>query len=107
SGGVGLAERESIEALAESESLNLKLVFAEPDGPYVSGVRVAVRNANGEAVLEAVTNGPWLLARLPAGAYRVQAELRSVVRETTVNVPETGRAQLVIAFPAPAAAADS
>jgi len=106
-GGVGLEEREAIEEVAAAENMNLKLVFAEPGGPYVSGVSVTVQDAAGVVVLQAETNGPWLFARLPTGEYAIRAELRGLARESSIQVPGTGRTQLVIAFPDTPAQADS
>jgi hypothetical protein len=39
----------------------------------VSDVGVKVTNSKGELVIDDVSNGPWLLARLPNGSYTAQA----------------------------------
>jgi len=101
-GGVGFDEREALDAMADQERMNLKLVFAEPTGPFVSGVQVTIRNQAGEVVLQTQTTGPWMIARLPGGTYRVEAQLRGQTREFTVEVPATGRVQQVVAFQATA-----
>jgi len=71
SGGVGTESIDRLNALAAD--FNLKLVFALSSGEYVSGVRVAIADAKGTTVLEATSDGPWFLARLPNGNYQVVA----------------------------------
>jgi hypothetical protein len=71
SGGVGT---ESLDRLAAAaNAFNLKLVFALNSGEYMGGVTVTIVDAAGRTVLDAASEGPWLLARLPAGEYRILA----------------------------------
>ena len=73
SAGVGQVERE-----ATYPPFSLKLVFTAGGKPFVSGVAVNLRDANGRMVLtvppEHIT-GPWLFIDLPDGAYEVTATL--------------------------------
>ena len=71
SGGVSLNARDTLRG-SESNA-NVKLVFALNTGNYVSDVQVKVMDKTGRAVIEDTSNGPWLLARLPAGSYTAQA----------------------------------
>jgi hypothetical protein len=70
-GGIGSDERETIENLGTD--FNVKLVFAQTSGDYVSDVRVVIDDVNGKRVAHVVTNGPWLYVKLPPGRYRVKA----------------------------------
>ena len=70
-GGIGDAELAAL-ALREKE-FNLKLVFSLVQGNYVSDVDVTVSDAKGAKVIERSADGPFLLARLPAGEYSVTA----------------------------------
>jgi len=88
SGGVGSDEREAI--MAAVSDYNLKLEFANTQGDYLGDVGVVVRNAGGEGVLEIVSSGPWLLARLPAGRYEVRAEAAGRTLSETVSVSRDG-----------------
>jgi hypothetical protein len=85
SGGIGLESRERLASL--TRDFNLKLVFASTSGEYVSGVRVAIANAAGKTLLDATSEGPWLLARLPAGNYQIVATFggNAVKRQTVVG----------------------
>ncbi len=85
SGGVGL---ESIDQLtAISGDFNLKLVFALSSGVYVSAVRVVIADTAGKTLLSTASDGPWFLAKLPAGNYRIVATFAgtAVTRQATVG----------------------
>lgn len=73
SGGVGEESMERLKAL--SGDFNLKLVFALKSGDYLSDVRVTILDAGGSTILDTTARGPWLLARLPPGNYRIVATL--------------------------------
>lgn len=71
SGGVGT---EAVELLKSIEKhFNLKMVFADKAGEYLSEVKVTITDSGGRVLLDAVTEGPLLMAKLPAGGYRIDA----------------------------------
>ena len=71
SGGIG---ENSVAALkAREKEFNLKLIFTLTEGNYLADVGVRITDAAGRLVVEHVTDGPIFMARLPAGAYNVQA----------------------------------
>ncbi|SAI21348.1 Uncharacterised protein [Bordetella ansorpii] len=68
SGGVGQEESSYLKSV--SGDYNLRLQFALSDGgAYVSDVEVRVRNASGQDVLSAKSDGPIFYAKLPEGTY--------------------------------------
>lgn len=73
SGGVGSESRDRLSVL--SSEFNLKLVLAMNSGEYVSGVRIVIADDQGHTVVDAVSDGPWLMARVPAGNYQIAASL--------------------------------
>ena len=85
SGGVGTESIERLNSL--SGNFNLKLVFALKSGEYVSGVRVSVADAAGKTFLDTTSEGPWLLAKLPVGRYRVSATFggKAVTQSVTLD----------------------
>jgi hypothetical protein len=88
----------------KSSEYNLRLTFARKgSGAYLSQVRVVVRNAQGATVLDTVSAGPWLFARLPQGEYTVEAseEGRSLTQK--IVIAGAGRKEWVFRFDAPAA----
>ena len=70
-GGIGSDERETIENLGMG--YNVKFVFAERSGDYLSDVRVVIDDLHGKRLAQVMTNGPWLYVKLPPGRYRVEA----------------------------------
>jgi hypothetical protein len=82
SGGVG---EDSVERLkAREKDFNLKLVLTLIEGNYLADVGVTIRDAAGKAVVEHVTEGPILMARLPAGTYLVTARYNAVEQSKKV-----------------------
>ena len=73
SGGFGLDERQELDAAAKD--YDLKLVFAgKGSGEYLADVEVSIANMKGEKILEAMSEGPWFLVKLPAGRYKISVE---------------------------------
>ena len=69
SGGVGITERDQMENM--TKGCNLKLVFDNKSGDFLAGVAVTIRDAKGHVAINAVSQGPWFSAKLPAGTYQV------------------------------------
>jgi hypothetical protein len=64
---VSLNARDNLRAQAPDH--NIKMVFSLNTGNYVSDVQVKVTDASGRIVIDDTSNGPWLMAKLPAGNY--------------------------------------
>lgn len=92
SGGIGLGERQEMESMAHN--YNLKLLFAVQQGKYLSNVDVVITGSAGNIVLEAVSEGPWFYAQLPAGTYTVSATTLGKMIRKSVHVRGGTRAQL-------------
>jgi hypothetical protein len=86
SGGIS---EEGVDRLRGMErDFNLKMVFALSNGEYVADVKVQVVDPSNNVVLDTVTEGPWLLAKLPAGNYQVNATYgRSTERRAVAVAP--------------------
>ena len=69
SGGVALDSRERLQA--QEKDFNLKLVFTLVEGNYLADISVAVKDAAGKTLVEHVADGPFFMAKTPAGAYSV------------------------------------
>ncbi len=85
SGGIGSDSRES---LAEREKYyNFKLVTTlDGSGSFVSGARVMLATTRGDKLVEHVTEGPIMLASLPAGGYVVIASFRGITHTRKFQV---------------------
>jgi hypothetical protein len=64
----------------------------------VADVPVIVTDAKGGKAIDTVSNGPWFLAKLPPGAYRVSATFGGETQAQMANVTATGRRDLVFRF---------
>ena len=84
SGGVGDDSINRLNSLAKD--FNLKLVFALKTGEYVNGVKVTIANAAGKTLLDTASEGPWFLAKLPAGNYQIVANFEGKTQKRTLAV---------------------
>ena len=90
SGGVGLDERTAMQGMASQ--YNLKLEFALNQGNYLGDVRVSLK---GPVSLDAVSEGPWFLVRVPPGTYSVTVESAGMRKTQTVTVGAGGQKTVV------------
>ena len=66
-GGVGLEENAVLRP--QQANFNLKFLFTLLEGDYIADVAVKIADASGKVLLEQTTDGPILMALLPAGNY--------------------------------------
>jgi hypothetical protein len=85
SGGVGEESRARLDAMAGD--FNLKLVFAMKSGAYLGKIRVTIADGSGRPLVDSTSEGPWFLARLPVGNYRVVASYEgdAIARDIAVG----------------------
>ncbi len=91
------------DAFKQAEStFPLTLVFAEDAGggsrPYVAEVRVVVKKADGEVVLEVPSAGPYLLAKLEPGTYSVEATYMGETKTQEVKISDSQPTRHVMAW---------
>jgi len=97
SGGIG---EDELEMLAElGQAYNLKLIFADTTGHYLSDVSVGITDERNRQVLAAVSRGPWFFAKLPAGRYHVLATTQGYTREQMVRVLPQHQIRLAFSWP--------
>jgi len=95
-GGVGQDESAAMRGMAKDYSL--RVLAAAKSGEYVADVKVAISDAQGKQVLALDTQGPYLLARLPPGRYRVDAAYGQARQTRQVQVPSSGQADVSFYF---------
>ena len=86
-GGVGLDEAAAFKLAAASYPL--ELMFVEKAGArneFTADVKISLTDRSGAEVLDARTEGPFLLADLPAGEYAIEAEYRGKREHQTVRI---------------------
>jgi hypothetical protein len=84
SGGISSDAVDRLRAM--ERDFNLKMVFALSNGEYLADVRVQVVDPSNRVVLDTTTEGPWLLAKLPAGSYQVNASYGRATERRTVAI---------------------
>ena len=105
SGGVG--EQAAAAFKQAAAKYPLELLFAQkasPNDVYLAGVKVTVRDRAGKVVLDAVAEGPYLLATMPAGRYQVEAGNEGVVKRQAVEIVSGKHRRVVFLWPDPAGA---
>jgi hypothetical protein len=83
-GGVGIESRAMMEMAYDK--YNLKVVVASSSGAYLADAMITIKDAAGKQVLKTMTDGPWLLVKLPKGSYRVTASLEGRQKTERVSV---------------------
>ncbi|AOX99073.1 hypothetical protein [Jeongeupia sp. USM3] len=91
SGGIGDEEMAALKSM--QKSYNLHLLFVDRGGHYLSGTQVAVKNARGETVLDAESDGPYFYASLPTGRYSVSASNEGRTQTRPLQVGTKGGKQ--------------
>jgi hypothetical protein len=87
SGGIGQEEARAFEAAAAQYPLALEFAIKHATRTeYTANVHVVVTDAQGTPVLDTHSDGPFLLAKLPAGHYTVTAERHQQTLARTVHV---------------------
>jgi hypothetical protein len=79
-------------------SYPLRIELVGRAGEFLGQAEVSLAQ-NNEAVISVRCGGPWLLLKLPPGAYDVSAQVENVTKTGRVTVPATGQGRLVLRFP--------
>ena len=98
SGGIGQEEAAALRQNESNYSLALEFIRnGESGAEFLAGVSVTIKDSRGAVVLDASSEGPLLLAKLPEGKYRVIAAAENrAPKERDVVV--TGRKHEHIVF---------
>lgn len=92
--GVGLDARENPAWAAYP----LKVEFAGRGGQYLGDVHVTLSMASGTLV-SVHCSGPWLLFRLPAGRYRIDADIEGRTVSSAAIVSTSGQSRVILRYP--------
>jgi hypothetical protein len=98
SGGIGKTEASAMKN--EARHYPLSMVFsATKTNEYLADVLVTLKNEAGKKLLSAVSDGPIMLVKLPAGEYKVAAEINGKTLHRTVRVSGKGDRRLEFHWP--------
>ena len=81
-------------------SYPLRIEFSNPRREYLADVEVTV-SSHGRTVASVSCEGAWVLMKVRAGPYGIQATLHENGRTgaASVRVPARGQARIVVVFP--------
>lgn len=99
-GGIGLDESMAFKSAMKDWPLSLQ--FAERDGQrahYVADVQVVITDARGQVVILAKSEGPFILAKIPVGAYKIDATLAGRVLHQKVEIKGGQPAKITFLWP--------
>ncbi|WP_394789361.1 hypothetical protein [Rhodoferax sp.] len=101
SGGVGSAESSAIQDASKHWPLTLEFAIKTPQGAeYAADVDVQLTDAKGQTALATRSQGPFLLAQLAPGAYRVDATLAGKTLHQQLSIIAGQPAKAVLLWPA-------
>lgn len=87
SGGIGSDESDAMKAAASQWPLSLEFAIKTgAQAEYAAGVKVRVLDQHGATVLDATSQGPFMLVKVPPGAYRIEATLNGKTMQRSVTV---------------------
>lgn len=98
SGGIGSDQVIAMKAAAKDYTLMLTCAIKNT-GEYLADVKVNITDKSGASVLDTVTDGPILLARLAPGQYRLSADSDGDTVEKTVNITANHTFKLNLYWP--------
>jgi hypothetical protein len=87
--GIGKDER------GAANGYSVRFEFAELAGAYMGKVAVQVKDPSGNTVVDTVSDGPWLLADLAPGQYRITATATSGKKQGAAFAVEGGKTKVV------------
>ena len=95
-GGIGQTEADAIKHAAKYYPLELEFVLkAKPKAEYLSNVQVRIKDAHDKMVLNVNADGPYLLAKIPAGKYTISAERNGKVEHRQIEISATDHRRVV------------
>jgi hypothetical protein len=96
SGGIAKDQQTAIKRAATGYPLELEFVMGtKAPRQYLSGVHVDIKDGTGKSVLSTVSDGPFLLAKMPDGTYSITATDAGRAQMRNVTVAE-GKHQRVL-----------
>lgn len=85
----GIGEDEAAAFKHAAATYPLELLFAQkarPNDEFLADVRVSVRDRSDNSLLDTTAEGPFLLVKLPAGKYKIEAEYRGERKHQSVEI---------------------
>lgn len=97
SGGIGSDQSSALKSLMHRYPLTLE--FVGRHGDYLADVPVRIADMHGNTVLDAQSDGPFMLLRLPDGRYEVTASYDGSTVRRNVNIDSGTHAHDLFVWP--------
>lgn len=98
-GGICKDEAEFMKGIAPKFPLAILLVEKEEGKEvYLADVRVTLINSNNEAVLDVMTEGPFLLVNLPSGDYTISALFHGIPKTKAIKIRDKQHKRVVFSW---------
>lgn len=97
SGGVSAEEQAALHMQRKQFSLWV-VTAARGSGAYLAKARVKVTDPQRNTVFDGELDGPWLLIDLPAGRYRVEAQVDGQLQQRVTTIQPGDHHQAVLYF---------
>ena len=99
-GGIGLDEAAAFKQAAGRYGMELQFVQkASPMDEFLSDVQVIVRTRSGTVVLDTTSQGPYLLANMPAGRYNIEVNHKGMIKRHAVDMRAGKHERAVFVWP--------
>jgi len=103
----GISGDEVAQFKSHAKEYLLEIVFvqkadAEDNGrieEYLAEVQLQIKDAKGNVVVDAMTEGPFFLANLPPGKYQITADYEGVIKNNAVNISAKKHQRIVFLWP--------
>ena len=92
--GIGLEAR----ADPRWQAYSLKVEVAGKGGQYLGDLTLFLQQ-NGKELAAVRCDGPWILFRLPAGRYQIEAQTEGKTARAGAIVPAEGQGRVILRFP--------
>ncbi|HXJ00692.1 MAG TPA: hypothetical protein VNH44_05675 [Micropepsaceae bacterium] len=76
----------------------LKVELAGKGGQYLGDAHLLVAK-DGKRVVELTCGGPWILFKLLAGRYQIEATIENKTASSAAYVPASGQGRIILRFP--------
>jgi hypothetical protein len=98
-GGVGKDEAQAFEQAEKQYPLTLEFVRrTKPHEEFMADVPVTIKDASGAEIVSTTAQGPFFLAKLPPGNYKVSASHDGKTQERMVRIGATGHDLVVFSW---------
>lgn len=97
SGGIGVDERDEMHRRRADFALRV-VTAAKGSGAYLSGAEVKITDQTGKRILELMLDGPWLLADLTPGSYKVEVVYGGRTERKSATIRPGERRELMFYF---------